>query len=113
VSEGHVIEFNDGSLDLPRVKVKQPQKESVEAGVPAAENSGVEAAVSAAEKPTQDGGEAENPTEDTPKTEVGVVAAVASTAEGCRASVLDANSDGVSQKRPPILEEEEAEIGGS
>ena len=25
ISEGHVIEFNDGSLDLPRVKVPQPQ----------------------------------------------------------------------------------------
>jgi len=25
ISEGHVIEFNDGSLDLPRVKVLQPQ----------------------------------------------------------------------------------------
>jgi hypothetical protein len=37
VSEGHVIEFNDGSLDLPRVKVKQPQKENVAAAVPAAD----------------------------------------------------------------------------
>jgi len=26
ISEGHVIEFNDGSLDLPRVKVPQPQE---------------------------------------------------------------------------------------
>jgi hypothetical protein len=25
ISEGHVLEFNDGSLDLPRVKVPQPQ----------------------------------------------------------------------------------------
>jgi hypothetical protein len=106
VSEGHVIEFNDGSLDLPRVKVKQPQKENVEAGVPGAENSSqepVETSVPAADTPT----------EDAPKAEVSVVAAVASTAEGCRASVPDANSDGVSQKRPTILEEEEAEIGGS
>jgi len=25
ISEGYVIEFNDGSLDLPRVKSRQPQ----------------------------------------------------------------------------------------
>src|SRR5437762_10726433 len=38
INEGYVIEFNDGSLDLPRVKAK-PQ-ESVEAAVPAANESG-------------------------------------------------------------------------
>ncbi|MEY2480683.1 MAG: hypothetical protein QOI04_1610 [Verrucomicrobiota bacterium] len=31
VSEGYVIEFNDGSLDLPRVKVKPPDAPKVEA----------------------------------------------------------------------------------
>src|SRR5439155_18126294 len=62
IREGYVIEFNDGSLDLPRGKAKSP------------------------------------------------VAAV-SAAENCRASVSDANLDGVSQKRPTTPEE--AEIGGS
>ena len=38
ITEGYVIEFNDGSLDLPRVKAKP--KESVEAAVPAANESG-------------------------------------------------------------------------
>jgi hypothetical protein len=36
ISAGHVIEFNDGSLDLPRAKVKP-----VEAAVPAAGNEGI------------------------------------------------------------------------
>ena len=27
IGEGHVIEFNDGALELPRAKVKQPEKE--------------------------------------------------------------------------------------
>jgi hypothetical protein len=53
ISEGYLIEFNDGSLDLPRVKAKT--KETVVAAVSAAEEpptqdrkEGVEAAVSAA-----------------------------------------------------------------
>ncbi len=48
ISEGHVIEFNDGSLDLPRAKPKP--KETAEPAI-SAENStkGVVAAVSAAE----------------------------------------------------------------
>jgi hypothetical protein len=31
INEGYVIEFNDGSLDLPRVKARQRQQETVEA----------------------------------------------------------------------------------
>ena len=104
INEGYVIEFNDGSLDLPRAKAKA---EAVEAVVPAEKSDAVEAAVSAAE--TKE-----------------VAAAVVSTAdENCRASVSDANVDGVSQKRPTTDEEEiigstesrpteeETEIGGS
>jgi hypothetical protein len=49
ISAGHVIEFNDGSLDLPRAKVKPKEKEEpVEAA--AGEKINAEAAVSAAEK---------------------------------------------------------------
>ena len=33
INEGYLIEFNDGSLDRPRMKSKQPQK-TVEALVP-------------------------------------------------------------------------------
>src|SRR6059058_5692571 len=46
INEGYVIEFNDGSLDLPRAKVKEKQETAVEAGVPPAN----ESVVSAAEK---------------------------------------------------------------
>jgi hypothetical protein len=96
VSEGHVIEFNDGSLDLPRVKMKQPQKETGRAEVPA---------TAAADAPASN-------TDD------------AITEENCRSSVSDAEGNGVSQKRPTTEEEEpalaevsatpvETEIGGS
>ncbi|PYK31270.1 MAG: hypothetical protein DME57_04315 [Verrucomicrobia bacterium] len=39
ISAGHVIEFNDGSLDLPRAKIKPKEKEeeAVEATAPAAD----------------------------------------------------------------------------
>ena len=62
ISAGHVIEFNDGSLDLPRAKAKPKDKEKpVEAGVPdtpqpseggspAIEKENGDAAASAAEK---------------------------------------------------------------
>src|SRR5207248_74183 len=36
INAGHVIEFNDGSLDLPRLK--KPKEETVEAAVSAGEN---------------------------------------------------------------------------
>lgn len=36
ISEGHVIEFNDGSLDLPRAKVRTKPQETVAAVVPTA-----------------------------------------------------------------------------
>ena len=56
INAGYVIEFNDGSLDLPRAKTKQketsdsaePKQEAVEVGVPA--NEEAIAAMSAAEK---------------------------------------------------------------
>jgi hypothetical protein len=93
INEGYVIEFNDGSLDLPRAKVK-PKEETVEAAMSAEKSDAVDATVSTAD-------------------------------ENCRASVSDANSDGVSQKRPTTDQEkivgstesrpteEETEVGGS
>jgi hypothetical protein len=50
ISSGHVIEFNDGSLDLPRVKTKPKEKE--EPAVSAAEEKSTDVApeMSAAEK---------------------------------------------------------------
>src|SRR5207249_2124235 len=44
INEGYVIEFNDGSLDLPRAKAKAKQETAVEAGVPPANESVVLAA---------------------------------------------------------------------
>jgi hypothetical protein len=106
INEGYVIEFNDGSLDLPRAKAK-PKEETAETAVSAEKSDALEAAVSVAESKE-------------------VVAAVVPPAdENCRASVSDANVDGVSQKRPTTDEEEivgstesrpteeETEIGGS
>src|SRR5260370_13799547 len=50
INEGYVIEFNDGSLDLPRAKAKA--KESAEAATPEekAEEKAIVANVPAAEK---------------------------------------------------------------
>jgi hypothetical protein len=54
VSEGYVIEFNDGSLDLPRAKVKPVEtKPTVEAAVSAAPGDVVAAVVSTAETKEQ------------------------------------------------------------
>jgi hypothetical protein len=82
ISAGHVIEFNDGSLDLPRAKVKKetsdameskdvapempaPEKEQrVEAGAPPAEDV-VAAAVSAAEPTKQELGTSSSTTTET------------------------------------------------
>jgi hypothetical protein len=62
ISAGHVIEFNDGSLDLPRAKTKPKQKEETD--------SSVVAAVSAVSEPPE-----------APKKVEDVVAAVVPTAE--------------------------------
>ena len=121
ISAGHVIEFNDGSLDLPRAKTKPKEKEepavpepeskqeaSVETAVPAAGQEPVVAGVS----PASDSVEGAKKTED-------VVAA-----EGdCRPPVLEGeDSSGVSKKRVTTEEfvgstesrpTDDSEIGGS
>jgi hypothetical protein len=38
ISEGYVIEFNDGSLDLPREKKPKPEVKIDEPGIPAVES---------------------------------------------------------------------------
>jgi hypothetical protein len=87
ISAGHAIEFNDGSLDLPRVKAKAKANETGDA---AAENAkpGVAATVASTAEPEQ---QAETPTKD--------VVAVAATEEQV----------GSTESRSA----EEAEIGGS
>ena len=105
ISSGHVIEFNDGSLDLPRGKTKPKEKEgsSVEAGVsPAEEKEGAEPEMSAAEKEARVEAGAPPADELAEKTE-NVVAAVVSTAEPNRQALGTSAS----------TTEEEAEIGGS
>ena len=113
INEGYVIEFNDGSLDLPRAKVKEKQETAVEAGVPPANESVVSAAekenfeaVPASEKeqrveagapPTGELPEGPEKTED-------VVAAVVSTAEPEKQALATSAS---------TTPGEETEIGGS
>jgi hypothetical protein len=93
ISSGHVIEFNDGSLDLPRAKTKQ-KEESVEAVVPAAEEkTNAEAAAEAAEKEARV--EAGAPPADEEPVETAVPAA----------------NEGSTESRP--TEEQPSEIGGS
>ena len=100
ISAGHVIEFNDGSLDLPRAKVKPKEKEKpVEAGPSrtgtasaAGHKENAEAAASAAEKEA--------------RVEAG--APPAQEQETVVAGVSPAN-EGPTESRPS----EETEIGGS
>jgi hypothetical protein len=99
ISSGHVIEFNDGSLDLPRAKVKKEAPET-------AETENIVAAAAPAASESREG--------------------VPTAVEDCRPSVSDGDhSGGVSQKRPttqefvgstesrPTEKEEPSEIGGS
>lgn len=96
ISAGHVIEFNDGSLDLPRAKTpKSKQESSVEANasparaVPPAKEKNEQAAVSAAEKEQRVEAGAP-PADESPKENSVAVGAI-----------------------DPIARSEETEIGGS
>lgn len=110
INAGHVIEFNDGSLDLPRVK--KPKQEVVEAVAESKETATAEpekaTEVSAAEEKEE-------------RVEAG-----APPGDNCSPTVSDGEiSDGVSQRRPtreevanstessPTEKEEPTEIGGS
>ena len=57
ISEGYVIEFNDGSLDLPRVKTKPKEPEKKEETVATTAGEIVVAAVSAAEPTSEKPGD--------------------------------------------------------
>ena len=100
INAGYVIEFNDGSLDLPRAKTKQketsdaaePEQDAVEAGVPANEEAIAE--MSAAEKEQ--------------RVEAGAPPADAK--EAVEVAVSAAN-EGSTESRP--TEEQPTEIGGS
>jgi hypothetical protein len=98
ISAGHVIEFNDGSLDLPRAKVKKaiPAAEEKENALADAAAKEKEARVEAGAPP------AEEPNE-VPKESEDVVAAVVSTAEPDKKE-LGASSS---------TTEDPSEIGGS
>ncbi len=100
INAGYVIEFNDGSLDLPRAKTKQketsdaaePEQDAVEAGAPA--NEEAIAKMSAAEKEQ--------------RVEAG--APPADEKEAVEVAVSSAN-EGSTESRP--TEEQPTEIGGS
>ena len=126
INEGYVIEFNDGSLDLPRAKTK-----SVEAAVSAAKEETIVANVPAAEKkerveanasPARTAPPASESVE-APKESKSVVAAVVSTAENSKVREEVAQEigtevgaiDPIARGRfgEPPLPESEVEIGGS
>jgi hypothetical protein len=102
INEGYVIEFNDGSLDLPRAKAKP-----VEAAVSAAKAKTAEAAVSAEESKEVAAGD-DSPTD--------VVAVLVSSTElnkqalGPSASPTGEAEVDSTESRPT---EEETEVGGS
>src|SRR5437763_14717191 len=96
INSGYVIEFNDGSLDLPRAKTKPKEKEEspVEAGVsPAKEKENAESAASAAEKEE--------------RVEAGAPIAEKENAEAAVSAADERSTD----SRP--TEEQPSEIGGS
>ncbi len=105
INEGYVIEFNDGSLDLPRAKAKA--KEGAEAATPEekAEEKAIVANVPAAEKEerVEAGAPPANESVEASKESESVVAAVVSTAEPER----QASAGGDASRT------EETEIGGS
>ena len=93
INEGYVIEFNDGSLDLPRAKTK-PKEETVEAAVSAAESK--DAVEAADESPKDVVATNESPTQDQQHPEVGAIDPIARGRFG-----------------EPPLPESETEIGGT
>lgn len=120
ISSGHVIEFNDGSLDLPRAKTKQTEKEeSIAPGAESKQERAVEAAVLAAAESNEGGSAADvGSTESRPTNEANRDEA---NADSRRPMSDSGDSDGVSEKttneefvgsteRRPA---EESEIGGS
>ena len=91
INTGYVIEFNDGSLDLPRVKTKAKDGSAVEAGAPPAKE-GVAAAVLAAPKRSEGGPAAGDGSTESRPTEKEADAALAE--EGVAAAVLGAPEQG-------------------
>ncbi|HWY52442.1 MAG TPA: hypothetical protein VNW72_13255 [Chthoniobacterales bacterium] len=104
INEGYVIEFNDGSLDLPRAKVKP--KETAEATTPEekAEEKTIVANVPAAEKE-------ERVEAGAPPVENSSVRQEAAKEIGTEVGAIDPIARG--RFGEPPLPEEETEIGGS
>jgi len=100
INEGYVIEFNDGSLDLPRAKTK-----SVEAAVSAGKEETIVANIPAVEKEerVEAGAPPANESVEAPKESESVVAAVVATAEPERQASAAADASTT----------EPTEIGGS
>ncbi len=108
INAGYVIEFNDGSLDLPRAKTKPKEKDdsSVEAGVSPADERTAAGEMPAAEK--EERVEAGAPAAD----DETVVAGVSPANEGSELGAIDPIARGRFGE-PPLPTEEESEIGGS
>ena len=118
INAGYVIEFNDGSLDLPRAKTKPKEKEesSVETGVSPANETTAVAEMPAAEKEerveagapaspeSNGGGPPASESSVAPKETEDVVAAAVSAAESDKQALGTSASTTI---------QEESEIGGS
>ena len=82
IGEGHVIEFNDGSLDLPRVKAKRPEQGSAESVAPTVEASPPEDSRPSARDSNSDGAPGDKQLDSTGSRSTGeVVAAIGPTGE--------------------------------
>src|SRR5438132_7833589 len=126
INEGYVIEFNDGSLDLPRAKAKA--KETAEAAAPEedAEEKAIVANIPAAEKEerVEAGAPPANELVEAPKESESVVAPVVSTNQspmqdqqrdevGAIDPIARKRQSGSARFGEPPLPNEETEIGGS
>jgi len=124
INEGYVIEFNDGSLDLPRAKAK----ETAEAAAPEedAEEKAIVANIPAAEKEerVEAGAPPANELVEAPKESESVVAPVVSTNQspmqdqqrdevGAIDPIARKRQSGSARFGEPPLPNEETEIGGS
>jgi hypothetical protein len=113
VNAGYVIEFNDGSLDLPRAKTKQketsdsaePEQEAVEAAVPANEETIAEMSAAEKEQRVEAGAPPADELIETANETKEVVAAVVSTAEPDKQASAAADAS--------TTQEEPSEVSGS
>ena len=126
INEGYVIEFNDGSLDLPRAKAKAKETAEAATAEEDAEEKAIVANIPAAEKEerVEAGAPPANELVEAPKESESVVAPVVSTNQsptqdqqrdevGAIDPIARKRQSGSDRFCEPPLPNEETEIGGS